>query len=258
MKNTIKNKIGYIVVASVLLGSFVVLNGTAFAAGPGFGHRGQEGRAPGVVGTVSAINSNIITVTSKAKPNGGTAVTYTVDANGATIMKGGSNSSISNIAVGDTIMVQGTVNGTSVTATSIRDGAQPAQRFNQNASQNPIIQGNGQPVVGGNVTAMNGTTLTITNKSNVAYTVDATNAKITKAGAESSLSNIVVGDDVIVQGTVNGTSVIASSIIDQGVPRALPINASSRAVSATNSNPGFFSKVFGTVGGFFHNVFGFF
>ena len=124
-------------------------------------------------------------------------------------------------------MVQGTVSGTKVTATTIRDGVMPGGMKSgtgtgagKGAPQMPSgITGNGEPVVGGNITAINGSTLTITNKSNVTYTIDATNATIMKGNATSTLSNVAVGDSVVVQGTVNGTSVTASTVIDQGVPK---------------------------------------
>ena len=94
---------------------------------------------PGVMGTVTAISGNTITVTSKqfsAHQWGGsgtaqaspttqptpTTITYTVDATNATVKKNAATSAVSSIAVGDMVMVQGTVSGTSVTATSIIDG----------------------------------------------------------------------------------------------------------------------------------------
>ena len=107
---------------------------------------------------------------------------YTVDATNAKIYKGSATTtvSVSGIAAGDTVMVQGTVSGTNVAATVIRDGiggmmgiqpGMPGKGFGHGASSTPsttpIIQGNGEPVVGGSVTAISGTTLTVTNASNV-------------------------------------------------------------------------------------------
>ncbi len=210
------------------------------------------GNAPGVFGSVVSASGTTLTVTAKARPNGGPAVTYTIDASNATVTKNGASSSVSNIAVGDLVMVQGTVSGTSVTATSVRDGLPQGQILKQNS--NPAIQGNGEPVIGGAVTSINGTTLTVTNKSNVTYTVDASNAKVEKGSAGSSLSSVAIGDNVLVQGAVNGTSVTASSVIDQG---AAPTSANP-SNSAPNAHRGFMGRVFGAVGGFFHGLFGFF
>ncbi|MFI5205433.1 MAG: DUF5666 domain-containing protein, partial [Candidatus Paceibacterales bacterium] len=184
----------------------------AFAAYNGMHGGMMRGRMiPGVFGKVTAVNGTSITITGRTKPNDtATATTYTVDASNATVTKNGSSSSVSNIAVGDTLMVQGTVTGTNIVATTIRDGM-PIMKPNAN----PIIQGNGQPVVAGAVTTISGNTLTITNKSNITYTVDATNAKIIIGGAMGTLSSISIGDNVVVQGTVQGTSITASSVIDQ-------------------------------------------
>jgi len=188
----------------------------------------------GIGGTVASISGTTLTVTGKTGPNGGTATTYTVDASNATVTKSGASSSVLGIAVGDTVMVQGTVSGTNVTATSIRDG------------QAPSIQGNGQPVVAGKVTSVSGTTLTIANNSNTPYTIDASSAKVTQGQNTITTSNINTGDTVIVQGTVNGTSVVASSVIDQTRP------ASTTSSSSGQQNPGFF----GSIGQFFMHLFG--
>ncbi|MDR3548681.1 MAG: hypothetical protein P4M11_10535 [Candidatus Pacebacteria bacterium] len=81
----------------------------------------------GVMGTVASIDGDILTVTGHATPKTATT-TYTVDATNAKIFKVGSSNArpatttISAIQVNDSVIVQGTVNGTSVTASSIIDG----------------------------------------------------------------------------------------------------------------------------------------
>jgi hypothetical protein len=207
----------------------------------------------GVFGTVSAISGNVITVTSKFKPKrNGTATTtaYTVEAGNATVTKNGSSSSVSNIAVGDMIMVQGTVSGNQVIAKTIRDNTPGQQKgFGVKGSMSPLIKGNGQPIVSGSVTAISGTTVTITNKSNVTYTIDASNATIQNGNTTSTLSSVVTGDNVIVQGTVNGTSVTASSIIVQG----MSANSNTSSTEPLKPHPGFLGGIFG----FFQHIFGF-
>ena len=248
-----KNKLilaftGFTILSSVLLA------GSAFAMGMHQG--GRFGMRPGISGTVASINGSALTVTSKPNPRNSSSVstTYTVDATNAKITKNGTSSSVSAIAAGDLIFVQGTVNGTNVTATAIRDGIMTKGNRPNNAVLQ--IQGNGQPVVGGAVTVINGASLTITNKSNVNYTVDATNATITKNGTASSLSNISVGDNIIVQGTVNGSSITASSIIDQG---ATTSNVTpNTANNGQNTGHRFMGEFFGGIGGFFKHLFGFF
>ncbi len=240
---------------------------------------------PTITGTVASVSGNILTVTVKhfAKPvssenSGGnetesqtvagqapatsaagrTTTTYTVDAGNATVMKAGVISAVSAIAVGDTISAQGTLTGTNVVATSIRDGVMPRGQndegkaggsagANANAGIN-LVAGNGQPIVGGAITAISGNTLTVTNKSNVTYTVDATSAKFLQGSTTIAVSGVKVGDQVVVQGTVNGTSVTASTVIDQ----AKPAGASTSA-----GNNGKHLGFFGNIGSFFAHLFGF-
>ncbi len=239
----------------------------------------RAGAAPGIFGTVSAVNGSTLSVTARMAPSSASGVSstvYTVDASNARIYKDGATTTVpvSDISVGDIVVVQGTVTGTNVAATVIRDGIFPrpvggpvmpigGRRFDRGASSTPAIQGNGEPVVGGSVTAINGTTLTITNASNVTYTINAASTTIVRNGTSSVLSNIAVGDSIIVQGTVNGTFVTATSIIDRGA-------GSGTASSSTNVLPlrphdsgfgfgigGGLGGFFGAIGGFFRHLFGF-
>jgi hypothetical protein len=219
--------------------------------------RGPDGvMKPFVVGTVSTINSNAITVLGRTG-FGKTVIattTYIVDATNAKITKNNATSSISNIAVGDTVAVQGTITGTNIVATMIRDGVigGPGIGFGKGqenkddkigTSTKSIITGNGQPIIAGTISTISGSTISVTNKSNVIYTVDATNAKILQNNKTVDLSTLKTGDAVIVQGTINGTSVVASSIIDQNKP----------------ANPGKSPRIgfFGGIGQFFTHLFGF-
>jgi hypothetical protein len=249
------------------------------------GEHGVTEIHPATVGKVTAIDGTSITVTSIARQGFGPAASstsatqqstvFTVDASNATVLKGNATSSVSVIAVGDIVVVEGTTSGTSITATTIRDGfAIPGMRPNgqggnrmgtstsarwnrgegsstpMNGMTSPIA-GNGQPIVAGNVSAINGSTLTITNKSNVTYTIDASNAKIVEGQNAISVSNIAVGDNVIVQGTISETSVTASSIIDE---RASGTASTSPANGHPGSRP---AGIFGSIGGFFMHIFGF-
>lgn len=75
--------------------------------------------------------------------------------------------------------------------------------------------GQASPGVFGQVTAISGTTITITDSRNsTTYTVGASNATVTKNGAASSVAGIAIGDTISVQGTVSGDSVAATNIRD--------------------------------------------
>jgi hypothetical protein len=204
------------------------------------GGMGMMGK-PAVVGTVSAVDGDSITVSGHAGFSTSTpATSFTVDATNAKVTKANAASTVSSIAVGDTLVIQGTVSGSSITATMIRDGVLMMRSGNK-SGQMPASQGNGEPVVAGTISAINGSTLTITNKSNVTYNVDVTNAKITAGQTASSLSSLKVGDAVVIQGTVNGTSITASSLIDQATP----------AGQTAHKN------IFSGIGQFFSHLFGF-
>jgi hypothetical protein len=291
----------WLAVAAVVVNVALVTPALAATSMPAQGIRGAQnewvgnggergGMNSGIFGTVSAISGNTLTVTSGARPvrpvpmHGSTTTAvaaaptvYTVDASNAKIYKGSATTtvSVSSIATGDTVMVEGTISGANVAATVIRDGVglvpgkgpgmpgkgsgdHGASSTMPRPSGTPIIAGNGEPVVGGSVTAISGNTLTVTNASNVTYTIDVSSAKIVKGSATSTISAIAVGDNVIVQGVVNGTAITASSVIDG----AKLGSGSSTGTSPSDSHEGggfggAIGGFFGGIGGFFKHLFGF-
>lgn len=243
------------------------------AMGMGLG-KGSMKQRMGIIGTVSAVSGNTITVTGK-KGFGTTAtdVTYTVDATNSVIIKEKATGTITDIVVGDTIMVQGTITGTNVVAKVIHDGKMPTPGAmmgeDKNKGKNKDGQtgtngfagltGNGQPIVAGTVTAVSRSTVTITNKSNVTYTIDASSAKIIKGqGGTAVITDISVGDNIIAQGAVNGSAVVATTIIDQAkLAKAGGDNNNNgdngNGKPKQNQGGGFF----GGMGSFFAHIFGF-
>lgn len=264
-----KTKIGYFVSGAVLLSS-LFMTGTAFAAstpgpwggmGSGQPMNGTMKMPPGIFGTVASISGDTLTVNSRGFGPNTATTTYSVDATNATVTKDNAASTVSAIAINDRVFVTGTVSGTNVTATAIHDGmggmmgggrrGMPGKKWSATSTPaTPTITGNGQPVIGGAVTAISGDTLTVTNKSNVTYMVDVTSATVSKAGVTgATVSSISVGDNVVVQGSVSGNSVTASSVLDQGTAPS----------GSTGTNPsGPRGGVMGAIGGFFSHLFGFF
>jgi hypothetical protein len=160
---------------------------------------------PAAMGKVTAVSGSTITITN-AKTN----TTYTVDASNATVTKGKSTSeAVSAIAVGDTIAVTGTVSGTNVTATAIHDGIGGQGGRGGHGG----FGGMGGGVMG-TVSAVNGSSLTVTTKSGGTYTVDASSATVKESGATSTVTNIKVGDTVMIQGSVTTASMTAKNIED--------------------------------------------
>lgn len=212
---------------------------------------------PAVVGKVSDLNGNTITVVSKQgfnKKSSAADITYTIDTTNAKILRGESTISVSDIAVDDTIIVEGTVTGTNVAATLIRDG-----KIGSGNDQALLqIKGNGQPVVIGKITSITGSTFSIANNSGVTYTIDATNAKFFVKGAQTAtISNLAIDDNVVVQGTVNGSSVVASTVVDQKEKASNSSRSEAQKGENDNTRKGFFGGMMNNVGGFFKHLFGF-
>ena len=130
-------------------------------------------------------------------------------------------------------------------------GIRPGSNKSGTASSTVQVLGNGQPVVAGTISAISGNTLTLTTTSNVTYTIDATNAKILEGNSTVAIGSLAVGNKVLVQGTVSGTSVTASTVIDQSVPAGA--SAGGSATVGKGQSRGFFSSI----GQFFSHIFGF-
>lgn len=230
--------------------------------------KGGMNGMPSAFGVVSAINGTSITLTRQAGPNGTpAAATYTVDASSATVTKGRATAALSDIAVGDRLMVRGTVNGTNITATSIMDipaGSVPATGAGfmrgdngRPASVGSLPQGNGEPVIGGTIASVLGTTFTLTNSGSATYSVDASSATIKKGSATSTASDLAVGDHVIVQGAVNGSSVTASTVLDQGAPSSASSASGASASANVSGNGRGLGGFLGGLGNFIKHLFGF-
>ena len=196
-------------IASAAVGTATTNDTVTTSAVAGTAAKGTGRRAPGVMGTVSSISGTTIVVAGKDGTN------YTVDASTATFRKGGMAGTapvtvtIADIKAGDTVGIRGTVSGTAVTATDVLDGVMPIRMGGHG--------GMGRNGVHGTVSAINGTTLTITNADGTSYTVDASKATVTKTVSET-VTDIKVGDTLGVEGTVSGTSVTAAHIMAGALP----------------------------------------
>ena len=157
----LKNLETTITVSDIHIGDLLVVRGTVtgttivatdITVSPSLGGTSGEKKAM-VTGTVQTISGTTLTVLSSATASTQAAVTYTVDASSAVIRKysvpspapapsatGGtavgknipprrpmeSTATISDIAVGDAVSVQGTVSGTNIIALEIVDGVKLA------------------------------------------------------------------------------------------------------------------------------------
>lgn len=203
-------------------------------------NNGLERGQKDIVATVTAINGNTFTVSEIFRGEGKNATTtpkiYTVDVSSAKFVKAGATTTVSSIVIGDKISIVGAINGSNITAKVIREAG------NLKAME---MAGDGKPVVEGKITGINGNIITITNKSNVVYTIDASTAKIFVNNATNTISTLKVNDEIVVQGTVNGTNITATNIMthqDKNIDSNNP-----------NKRPGFFEKT----KNFFKKMFGF-
>jgi hypothetical protein len=172
---------------------------TTNSSGKTWARGGGIGMGHGVMGTVASISGSTISLTGKNN------TPYSVNDSGATVSKftNGTKTTIptSDIATGDTLMVMGTVSGSNVTAKNIIDGALPTPPA---------------PAATGTVASISGNTLTVTDNGTT-YTVDASNAAFSvnkSAGTSLANSGIIVGDTVTVFGTVSGSNIAATRIMD--------------------------------------------
>jgi hypothetical protein len=177
----------------------------------------RHGTPPAAAGSVTAVNGNTITVTDKRS-----GTSFTVDAGSATIEKitppvqgstppttppSPTTIKASDIVVGDNVSVEGTVSGSTITATKIVDGMFMGMMGRGG------FKGHGPQGAFGTVSAVSGNTITLTGKDGKTYTVDATSSTVKKV-SDSNVSSISVGATLMVNGTLSGTNITAQGIVD--------------------------------------------
>ena len=115
------------------------------------------------------------------------------------------------------------------------DGSEP----NDSSEKGEMRGGFGGPAILGTVTAINGTTLSVTGKDSGLYTINAASTTVKKFASSTApttiaLANVAVGDTVMVRGQIITASITAKEIMD-GVPPARP----------QMGKQGFMGKLFG-------------
>lgn len=215
----------------------------------GYGNHQWQPKPGMAFGQITAINGDILTVQGKNGTN------YTVDATSATVTINGQTSSLSSLAVGNKIMVQGQPNSsdnTQITAQTIREGmmgnganggtgmgmgrfgGKMGGKFGRGHGK--MGQGMGNQGQTFTVTAINGTSISANSSTGTAYTIDMSNAKIVRLhGAVSAISEIAVGDQIRVFGPAptSGTTTLAPTNV-----RDLSIQENASLVGTVQSNSG--------------------
>lgn len=192
-------------------------------------------RAQRLSGTITAKNGTTLTITADQNHGGGT---FTIDATKATITKDGASATIDSFTIGDTVWATGTESGTTMTATTISNKPAQMQGFdrrngdkgdrgrmmsNEHGMRGGMMTpGPGGPGgrgggVMGTVTAINGTTITITGQDGKTHTINAGGATVQRM-VQGTLSDVAVGHMIGVHGTASGTTITAQQIMDGITP----------------------------------------
>lgn len=160
----------------------------------------------GTIGKVTAVTTGSLTVQTAANE------TFTVTTTDAVVRRGEDSKTPSPIVVGDTVYIFGVKNGTTIAASTIivgktKDDVKPTEQEKRQAYL-------------GSITAKTDTSLTILGQKGISYTVTlASDAQLfINKEKQASLAGFVVGDNVMVQGTLSGTSIVAKSVIAMHLP----------------------------------------
>ncbi len=162
-------------------------------------HRENEDKKMTVSGTVSAVSGSTITLA------GNNGITYTIDASNAEISDRNDASIIGNVAVGDTLIVKGKLNGTVITAKKIRDVTFVHRSFLS------AIGAAGAGVV----TSKSGSSFTLKSRGMSGTTTVTTNASTTYKvnGVATTSGALSVGSRAIVFGSTDSSGGITATIV---------------------------------------------
>lgn len=182
-----------------------------------------------VMGTVSALSGNTVTLTDKNH------VVYTIDVTNAKIMKSGATISLSGVQVGDTLIVSGTILGTNVVAKNIVDGI-PQMKFDDG---NVAVR---------TISSVSGSSFVVQSKAQKWKTLGTTtaitvntdsNTTFKKDGQTATLSDVVSGQMVTVKGTKDATTGVVTAksvnIITKMHGKKMGMNKGNVAAGTVNS-----------------------
>lgn len=203
---------------AVAFGLALFLGGCSVVSAESIDTQKNQDFRPVVMGVVSARTGTMLTVTSKD------GALYTIDAAQALITKSlgreSSVNSVSDIPLGETVVVAGVLSDTTVTATRVIYGLGGAL-----LKGGPGVVGDSiataasleapRPIAVGVVTTIAGTTITLESTDSGTVTVDASDAMFLKTGDKAtSIAGIAVGDTVSVEGVGTGAALSATKVVD--------------------------------------------
>ncbi len=164
----------------------------------------------GTIGEVTAVATDTITIKTS------TSEVFTVTTADAAIRRADKKTTTAPV-VGETVYVIGIKNSSSIVASLIIVGKSESE-------VKPTTEEKRQGYFGA-ITAKDDTSLTVLSANNVSYTVTlATDVEIwINKDKQTSLSGLVVGDNVMIQGTLSGTTISAKKIVALHLPAGMII-----------------------------------
>ncbi len=169
-----------------------------------------------ISGQLSAVSGTSLTVTA----SGTTVTVYTVDVSNVNKVarRYGASTDLTALQIGDILQIRGTVNGTNVVATTVRD-------MSLQARSGTFI---------GTISAINGNSFTLQSKARGDQTINTTSTTVFKQGSATvNISNLAVNQTVTVSGVWDRTN---SNVAATRVAIKVAGTSISGTISAINGN----------------------
>jgi hypothetical protein len=196
----------------------------------------------GAAGTIRSISGSTITLDAVERGTSSSTTTaeVIVKTTGSTTYSEMATGSVRDLHKGDTVLVRGTADGSTIAATDVVEGGQggfgfggggagqdgPARRFGGTppAGVTPPTDASGQPVrpgqgrfggggfAAGTVASVDGDGFTLTERDGTTMTVTTTSSTTVTVSKEISRDDLAKGDTILVVGDRSGDTVTATSI----------------------------------------------
>jgi subtilase family serine protease len=163
-----------------------------------------RGNEQHIMGTVTAMSPNSITVQTAAK------VPQTITASvvpSTKFLRSDAAASLTDLKVGDRVVMYAKLNGDKVEAATVKFGKPPHRQMKP-------MSGNEQHIMG-TATAMSPNSITVETAAKVPQTITASvvpSTKFLKSGTDASMTDLKVGDRVVIHAKLNGDKLEAATV----------------------------------------------
>jgi hypothetical protein len=152
----------------------------------------MDEKRQGYLGAITAKTDTSLTILGQNN----TSYTVTLASDAQIFINKEKQTSLAGFVVGDNVMVQGALSGTTIVAKTIVALHLPAGTLM------------------GKITAVNGTTLTVLGSDNKTYTVLTSDASLkAKGDKHEGLGGLAVGDTVVIKGDLNSTNTTVTATL---------------------------------------------